>query len=228
VVELDRYRQRVARPEGARRAPLPPWAGAPKLPNPSIDEIAAVLDSTDDLSAHDASTSAVLVPLVARPEGLAVIFTRRASTLTRDAGNLAFPGGHRERDESLVDTALRETEEEIGLDRSEITVIGALDPAYRLRDEVQVSPLVGAVAGAPVLVAHPAEVEEIFEVPLASLFADGVGWEEHWTRSGLEVQVAFFADEVHFGDDLLWGLSARITWQLLMRIWVGATGDAGS
>ncbi|MCI4322285.1 MAG: CoA pyrophosphatase [Thermoplasmata archaeon] len=222
---LDRYRQRVPRPEGARPAPLPPWSGAASFPNPSVAEVAALFEPLDESSAVPEGTSAVLVPLIERPGGLSVIFTRRATTLSRDAGNVAFPGGRRDGDESMLETALRESEEEIGLDRSAVTVLGELATAFRATDRARVAPFVGAVAGDPQLRASPAEVEEIFEVPIVGLFGDGVGWEEHWTRNGLELQVAFFADDELFGHDLLWGLTARITWQLLLRIWSAATGE---
>ena len=225
-VALDRYRQRVPRPEGARPAPLPPWSGAPSFPNPSIDEVAAVIDPVDPTVDIPDGTSAVLVPLVERPGGLSVIFTRRATTLSRDAGNVAFPGGRREGGESLLATALRESEEEIGLDRSDGDgARRARHRPYRATDRARVAPFVGVVAGDPHFTANPAEVEAIFEVPIVGLFRDGVGWEEHWTRSGLELQVAFFADDELFGHDLLWGLTARITWELLLRIWSAASGE---
>jgi 8-oxo-dGTP pyrophosphatase MutT (NUDIX family) len=167
-----------------------------------------------------------LLPLFVRPFGLSLLFIRRASTLSRDAGHLAFPGGRHDGDESMLETALRETEEEIGLDRGAVTVLGALSQAFRVSDRASVAPFVGLVEGDPTLVLNPAEVEAVIEVPLAALYDDGVSWEEIWVRNDASQAVQFFADDTHFGDDLLWGLSARIVWDLLMRLWNAAGSES--
>ncbi len=111
--------------------------------------------------------AAVLVPLVDRTEGATVIFTQRTAHLTAHAGQISFPGGRRESsDRTPEDTALRETEEEIGLDRDHIEVLGRLD-TYVTRTGFRVTPVVGLVRPPFRLCPDPTEVEEIFEVPLA-------------------------------------------------------------
>lgn len=113
--------------------------------------------------------AAVLVPLVDRADGLTVLLTRRTTHLAHHAGQVSFPGGHIEpADEGPVDTALRETEEEIGLDRRHIEVIGHLD-LYVTRTGFVVTPVVAIVHPPFTLAPDAYEVDEVFEVPLAFL-----------------------------------------------------------
>ena len=178
-----------------------------------------MLDPIDRPEEHeDEIGAAVLLPLVVGSDGLTLLFIRRASTLSRDAGHLAFPGGVREPDEALVATALRETDEEIGLRRPEVDVLGALTVAHRAVDTARVAAFVGVVHGPLDLAVNAAEVEAVLEVPLGPLFAGEVAWEEIWGREGIERPVHFFAEEELFGDDLLWGLSARFLWDFLSRL----------
>jgi 8-oxo-dGTP pyrophosphatase MutT (NUDIX family) len=113
--------------------------------------------------------AAVLVPLVDRPEGLTVLLTRRTTHLAHHAGQVSFPGGHIEPDDGgPMDTALRETEEEVGLDRRHVEVIGHLD-TYVTRTGFVVTPVVGIVHPPFATTPDPHEVDEVFEVPLAFL-----------------------------------------------------------
>ncbi len=115
--------------------------------------------------------AAVLVPLVERPDGLTVIFTRRTAHLASHAGQVSFPGGHTENsDASPEATALRETEEEIGLHRRHIDLIGRLD-TYITRTGFRVTPVVGLVTPPFELAPDPEEVAELFEVPLPVILA---------------------------------------------------------
>jgi 8-oxo-dGTP pyrophosphatase MutT (NUDIX family) len=117
--------------------------------------------------------AAVLVPLVLRPAGLTLLLTQRTAHLNDHAGQIAFPGGRAEEyDSSPVDTALRETEEEIGLARRHIDVIGTL-PLYHTGTGYAVTPVVGLVHPPFELTADTFEVAEIFEVPLSFLM-DGL------------------------------------------------------
>lgn len=117
--------------------------------------------------------AAVLMPIVMRIEGPTLLFTQRTAHLTDHAGQVSFPGGRVEAsDVSPVDTALRETEEEIGLDRRHVEVLGSL-PDYRTGTGFRVTPVVAVVHPPFELRADPFEVAEIFEVPLAFLM-DGM------------------------------------------------------
>ncbi|MFC5512134.1 CoA pyrophosphatase [Massilia jejuensis] len=113
--------------------------------------------------------AAVLIPLVDRPEGLNVLLTLRTDHLTNHAGQIAFPGGRAEElDSSPIETALRESEEEIGLHRRHVSIVGVL-PDYVTGSAYRVAPVVALVAPPFGLAADPNEVAEIFEVPLAFL-----------------------------------------------------------
>lgn len=113
--------------------------------------------------------AAVLVPLVDRMDGLTVLLTRRTAHLAHHAGQVSFPGGHIEPDDGgPVDTALRETEEEIGVDRRHIEVIGHLD-LYVTRTGFAVVPVVALVRPPFTVTPDPHEVDEVFEVPLSFL-----------------------------------------------------------
>jgi 8-oxo-dGTP pyrophosphatase MutT (NUDIX family) len=113
--------------------------------------------------------AAVLVGMVERSGGLMVLFTRRTDHLHAHAGQISFPGGGAEEgDESLVATALRETEEEIGLDPRRVEILGDL-PEYRTISGYCVTPFVGLVQPPFRLVPDKFEVAEVFEVPLSFL-----------------------------------------------------------
>ena len=117
--------------------------------------------------------ASVLVPLVARPEGLTLLLTKRTAHLAKHPGQVSFPGGRAEiSDASAIDTALRETQEEVGLDRRHIDVLGTL-PEHWTGTGYLVTPVVGLVTPPFELRADPSEVAEIFEVPLQFLM-DGL------------------------------------------------------
>jgi 8-oxo-dGTP pyrophosphatase MutT (NUDIX family) len=132
------------------------------------DWLPETADETRDARPHPTPAS-VLVPLVRREGGLTVLLTQRTAHLNDHAGQVAFPGGRAEHcDADAVDTALRETEEEIGLHRRHIEILGKL-PLYHTGSGYEVTPVVGIVTPPFVLKADPFEVAEIFEVPLAFL-----------------------------------------------------------
>jgi 8-oxo-dGTP pyrophosphatase MutT (NUDIX family) len=120
---------------------------------------------------HQRSDAAVLVPLVERDDGLTVLLTERTAHLRDHAGQISFPGGRSEpSDADAIDTALREAEEEVGLARRHVEVLGAL-PVYRTVTNYDVTPIVGLVRPPFTLRPDPHEVAEAFEVPLAFLMA---------------------------------------------------------
>jgi 8-oxo-dGTP pyrophosphatase MutT (NUDIX family) len=113
--------------------------------------------------------SAVLVPIVQRPDGLTMLLTQRTDHLSNHAGQVSFPGGRsEERDSSPIETALRESEEEIGLHRRHVEIVGVL-PDYVTVTGYRVTPVVGLITPPFELAADPNEVAEIFEVPLSFL-----------------------------------------------------------
>ena len=154
--------------------------------------------------------AAVLVPIVAREPGPTVILTQRASHLRDHSGQVSFPGGRVSPDDrSPEDTALREAEEEIGLARARVEVLGRL-PEYLTRTGFRVTPVVSVVTPPFALALDANEVEDAFEVPLAFLMDPG-----NHRRQSREFQGAtrwFYAmpwrDESAGLERYIWGATA--------------------
>lgn len=148
--------------------------------------------------------AAVLVPLVDRPEGLTVLFTQRTAHLSAHAGQISFPGGRRETyDRSAEDTALRETEEEVGIVRDHIDVIGRLD-TYLTRTGFRVTPVVGLLTPPFAVNPDPTEVDEVFEVPLAVILDPAMP--ERHSREVFGQQRYFYA--FPYEQRYIWGATA--------------------
>ncbi len=157
--------------------------------------------------------SAVLVTLAERGGQLWTVFTRRSDDLRRHAGEISFPGGRLEpEDANLVQTALREAEEEVGLDPAEVTVIGALQPTPTIATGYAIYPFVAAIANDLTWQSSPAEVAELIELPLKAV-RDGYG-RRRIVRRGLPIRT----DTYVVGDHLIWGATARILGDLFDRI----------
>jgi 8-oxo-dGTP pyrophosphatase MutT (NUDIX family) len=156
----------------------------------------------------------VLVPLYEDRAGdLHAVFTRRRDDLSRHAGEISFPGGRRDDDEHLVDTALREAHEEIGLPPGEVEVIGALEPTPTFVTNYAIYPFVGVIAEpeAEWILSH-AEVAEVLQLSVRAL-REGAG-ERRLIRRG----IPFRTPTYEMGDHMIWGATARIVGDLLARI----------
>jgi 8-oxo-dGTP pyrophosphatase MutT (NUDIX family) len=130
-------------------------------------------DDDSDRAAAAITPAAVLVPIIAHAEGLTVLFTRRTLHLKAHSGQVSFPGGRAEPEDATPEvTALREAEEEIGLARSRVELIGRL-PEYLTRTGFRVTPVIGLIHPPLELVPDAREVDEIFEVPLSFLMDPG-------------------------------------------------------
>jgi 8-oxo-dGTP pyrophosphatase MutT (NUDIX family) len=150
--------------------------------------------------------AAVLIPLVAQPDGVTVLLTQRTSHLAAHAGQISFPGGRMEpEDRDARDAALRETEEETGLPRTQIQTLGALEE-YGTVTGFRVTPIVGIVTPPFVLKPDPTEVAEIFEVPLAFILDPLNRRHAVEMRDGVERDIY----EILFGDYRIWGFTARL------------------
>ena len=162
-----------------------------------------------------AKPAAVLIPVVAREDSATLILTKRASALRRHAGQVAFPGGRIDpEDDTPMDAALREAEEEIGLDRNCVTPLGYLD-AYLSHSGYRILPLVAMVTPPFALVRNPAEVDEAFEVPLEFLMEPANHRQETRTREG--VSRIFYS--MPFEDRNIWGVTAGILRNLYERLY---------
>lgn len=154
--------------------------------------------------------AAVLVPLVDRPQGPDVLLTRRTDHLANHAGQISFPGGRIEaQDTTPENTALRETEEEIGLDRRHVKVIGRLD-SYLTRTGFAITPVVAMVEPGFELAIDPFEVAEVFEVPL-SFFLDSANHHRHSIE--IEGRKRWF-QAMPYGEYYIWGATAGMLFNL--------------
>ncbi len=194
LVTLDDFRSafgRVARLERDGLVPVARRRGDHDL-NPGMQEP----DKT--------RAAAVLVPIVGREEGLTILLTRRSDSLPVHKGQISFPGGRVEEDDvDDVETALRETEEEIGLGRDLVEVIGRLD-TYTTRTGFEVTPVVGLVRPPFELTPDPVEVAEIFEVPL-DFVLDSDNHERH-SREWQETTRHFWV--LPYRHHYIWGATA--------------------
>ena len=157
--------------------------------------------------------AAVLIGIVERDEPM-VILTKRQDHLAKHPGQIAFPGGKLDSDESVLEGALREAKEEIGLDHALVRPIGYLDGFLTVTQYV-VNPVVALVSPLCVLVAQADEVAEIFEVPLAFLM-DGANCQTHAREfNGLTRHFYVYP----FGERYIWGATAGMIRNLHERLY---------
>lgn len=163
----------------------------------------------------DTRRAAVLIPVLLDPEGVEIVYTVRKGHLNDHAGQISFPGGSLEpADNSLLDCALREAEEEIDLSPDLVEVIGELEEMYIPPSNFRVSPYVGLLPHRAEFVIDPREVEEVFTAPLADLLAPRAFQRVVWNRDGRDYEVPVFAVEGYE----VWGATAAMTAALLSRL----------
>lgn len=157
--------------------------------------------------------AAVLVPVIDCPRPT-LLLTRRAITLRQHPGQIAFPGGVVEHhDHYPIDTALRETQEEIGIPTHKVRIIGTL-PAVTSRTGFRVTPVVGVIPPGLVYRCSSAEVEAVFEIPLQDAFAIPRYTAVHFYQQGKFRRVWFSTYKEH----LIWGMTAEIIRQLGLQL----------
>jgi 8-oxo-dGTP pyrophosphatase MutT (NUDIX family) len=161
-----------------------------------------------------ATPAAVLIPIVARGDGLFIVLTERSSALRKHAGQIAFPGGRVDpTDDGPLGTALREAEEEIGLVPAAVEPLGFLGP-YFSTTGFRISPVVALIDPAARLTPNPGEVERVFETPLSFLMdpANHLTHEREWKGAIRR----YFA--MPHGDNYIWGVTAGIIRMLWLRL----------
>lgn len=163
--------------------------------------------------------AAVLIGLAQRAEGLSVILTRRADTLRRHAGQIAFPGGRSEPGEASWRTALREAHEEIGLQAEQVELVGLSTP-FRLQTGYDVTPVVGFVDSRFEPNADPTEVAEVFEAPFMFLMNPA----NRVRRLREQPEPPRWHYAITWGDRVIWGATAAMLIALHDRLW-GPAGD---
>ncbi|MGZ5356100.1 MAG: NUDIX hydrolase [Solirubrobacterales bacterium] len=157
--------------------------------------------------------AAVLIPMHGWPDNPGLVFTERRHDLRRHAGEISFPGGRRDPGEELVETAIREAEEEIGLSRDRVQIAGALPPVGTFVTSYKVYPFVAEIEHGLKFTPNPAEVESVIVASLEELRA-GYG-KRRLVRRGVPIRT----DTYLVGEqDLIWGATARILGLLLERL----------
>jgi 8-oxo-dGTP pyrophosphatase MutT (NUDIX family) len=183
------------------------------MPDPRLTD---ALLNPDDAAAMDVrggrTEAAVLVPMHGWPDAPGLVFTERRRDLRRHAGEISFPGGRRDEGEGLLETALREAEEEIGLERAHVEVAGALPPIGTFVTNYKVHPFVGLIEPGLRFTPNPDEVESVIVASLADL-VQGFGM-RRLVRRGVPIRTETF----EVGDALIWGATARILTDLLERL----------
>ena len=165
------------------------------------------------MDAPGSTDAAVLVPLYLDAGDLHAVFTKRRDDLRRHAGEISFPGGRQdEPDEDLRTTALREAEEEIGLPREEVELVGALPPVGTFVTGYRIFPFVGVIRVGHAWTPQPNEVEEVLELSLRAMID---GYEsKRLLKKGVPIKTPTYTVDGHF----VWGATARITEELLERL----------
>ena len=166
--------------------------------------------------------AAVLVPLVEHEAGVTVVFTRRSDTLRAHTGQIAFPGGRSDPGETPWVTALREAQEEIGLDPAFVTVAG-LSSGYQTRTGYDITPVVGFVRPGFHLSPNPDEVADVFEVPFAFLMEPG-NHERQFRDQADGLRRYFYA--MSYEDRVIWGATANMVRVLYERLYGEAAASA--
>jgi 8-oxo-dGTP pyrophosphatase MutT (NUDIX family) len=179
-------------------------------------DLAGVLlrpEEAQAMSAPGGTDAAVLLPMYGHPERPGLVFTERRLDLRRHAGEISFPGGRQDRpDEALLSTALREAQEEIGLDPAEVDVHGALPPVGTFVTGYKVHPFVGTIPDGLRFRPNPSEVAAVLEFTLDQL-REGFAM-RRLIRRGIPIRTPTY----EVGEHMIWGATARILQELLERL----------
>lgn len=179
-----------------------------------------ISDGADIVKRKGQRGASVLMPLVLREEWH-VILTQRPETMPSHAGQIAFPGGKREKGETALQAALRETEEEVGLKRDDIHIIGRL-PSFNAVSDYRVTPYVGIINPQAEIIPDAHEVADVFETPLSFVMNPN----NHVPRD------VFFEGKNHRLYDMpyksddgthrnIWGMTAMMMYRLYQRSYLG-------
>ncbi len=210
------------RPGGQQIVPRPDrWAPGPDAPwvigaAPSLDELLVAVPETDRPSLPsfpNARHSAVLIVLTDGEHGPEVLLTRRSWEMRNHRGEISFPGGRSDPGETPVETALREAEEEVGLDPTVVTVRGELEHLNTVVSRSYIVPKVATVEQRLELEAQTMEVDRVLWVPLAEFTRPDTYRSEVWGIGPTDRTLHFF----ELDDETVWGATAHMLVDLMMR-----------
>ncbi len=211
--------QNILRPDSARVLKENPFAGLGAGALDALDSLETVSGALAKFRPDPqfqtpqalARPSAVLIGLFQSTRGVEVILTRRSQELTNHRGEISFPGGRLDDGETVVAAALRETQEEIGIDPSEAQLITELDGMATVVSNSHIVPVVVSYKNAPKMQPMNNEVDRVFTVPLRELARADTYSQEYWKFPDREFQINFF----YLDDETIWGATARMLLQVM-------------
>lgn len=162
----------------------------------------------------DARIGAVLALFYPEGDDLNLVLVKRPDHLRNHPGQIAFPGGRQEEDETLEEAALRETDEEIGVSKEKITVLGRLDPIYIVPSNFHVHPFVGWAEKRPVYNPSPDEVASILEIPISYFQNESNIGSTDRQFSGRTFTIPHY----RYGEHIIWGGTSTFIVELADRL----------
>lgn len=187
--------------------------GDTRLTAPSLDDVRRALASHRPRKVPQLGRPAgVLVPVFERQGEPHLLLTQRTEGLSTHAGQISFPGGKPEHDDpDLCHTALRETDEELGIDPRVVEVVGELDDCPTFVTNFVITPFVGIIPDGLRLVPSEREIAQVIEAPLRAFLEPGALRTEKAERAGYQFDVHFYS----VGGHTVWGATARVVHQFL-------------
>lgn len=167
--------------------------------------------------------AAVLIPLFYKEGHIHILFTQRSEQVIHHKGQICFPGGsYQSSDATLLQTALRETEEEIGLIAKDVEILGELDDSSTITSRYVISPFVALIPYPYTFKPNHNEIKQIFSIPLSEL-TNEIHFQQSYPDSDNQCPISYF---YHYKEHIIWGVTARILNQLieLLELRSGATG----
>ena len=159
--------------------------------------------------------SAVLMPFFCDDNEIKLLFTIRDKNLKHHKGEISFPGGKQEQqDKDLIETALRETEEEVGIKRDQIEIMGRLDDLFTITKYI-ITPFIGIIKGKFKIITSDAEVFRVIKVPLSIFGKNGCFQEEAWQQNKTSYPIYYY----YYRRNIIWGATAYIMNQFMEIIY---------
>jgi 8-oxo-dGTP pyrophosphatase MutT (NUDIX family) len=166
--------------------------------------------------------ASILVPFYPHPDGLSIVFMKRPDSTGPHGGQISFPGGGRDKsDQDDLSVALRETEEEIGVQRDLIEVWGGLKTEFTMVSRYWVTPFVGKIPYPGTFCPSKDEVDRLLVIPFEHLMNPNYFSLEKYNWKGLEFPSYLYK----YKDDVIWGLTARVLYNLISLLTTGEESD---
>ena len=183
------------------------------LPGIKAHQLTRVISNNDltfSNTAENAIPAAVLILLFPFEKEIQFFLTQRTESVEHHKGQISLPGGMHEANESLKETALRETEEEIGVDRNNVKLLGSLTPFFVPVTGYIIHPYIGWSEEKPLTKIHSGEVDKLFSIPISELLDDRILVTEEWKIRGYDASVPYY----NFDLCKVWGATAAILSEL--------------